>query len=79
MPLHAAKVSKSPRLQRVLDYLKWMAQPSGFGWATTRAIIDRANVCAVNSCVAELRANGYDIECKRDGGVWWYRLREDGE
>jgi len=41
---------------------------------TTLDIVVEARVCAVNSCIAELRANGYDIRCWREGDVWLYRL-----
>jgi biotin operon repressor len=69
-----AKVDKSPRLQRV--YALLMKRKAG--WVSTRNIMLRANVCAVNSCIAELRANGCDIECeqrnKNGQRVWYYRL-----
>lgn len=71
--MHAAKIDRSPRLQRVLECL------ADGRWRTTREIMLDADVCAVNSCVAELRANGRDIECEqvlRDGRrLWRYRLR----
>jgi biotin operon repressor len=39
-----------------------------------------ANVCAVNSCVAELRENGYQIECKQHGHERFvYRLIKAGQ
>ena len=41
---------------------------------TTLDIVAYARVCAVNSCVAELRDNGFDIRCRRKGDVWFYRL-----
>lgn len=71
--MHAAKIQKSDRLQRVYKLLRNMKkynQP----WLSTKEIIMNANVCAVNSIVAELRANGKDIQCKRTGNVWRYRL-----
>ncbi|MCB1909947.1 MAG: hypothetical protein KDH15_21510 [Rhodocyclaceae bacterium] len=37
-------------------------------------IVKRAHVCAVNSIVSELRANGIAISCRRDRGVYFYRL-----
>ena len=73
--MHAANVSTSPRLQRVLGFL------SDGGEHSTLEIITGAQVCAVNSCVAELRDNGYDITCRQaDGGsrgerVWLYQLQ----
>lgn len=69
--MHAARIDKSARLQRVLDVLRTGRE------LTTLDIIVEAGVCAVNSCVAELRANGYRIRCRRDGDVWRYRLEGD--
>lgn len=66
--MKAAKLESSPRLQRVLDVLMTGRD------LTTLDIIVEAGVCAVNSCVAELRANGYDIRCRRAGDLWFYRL-----
>lgn len=59
--MHAAKIDNSPRLQRVADLL------ADGEWHSTLDIIIGAGVCAVNSCVAELRANGYPIACRRVG------------
>lgn len=66
--LHAARLENSPRLQRVLDVLM-----TGRALSTLDIVVE-AGVCAVNSCIAELRANGYDIRCWREGDVWLYRL-----
>lgn len=73
--MHFAKFEKSPRLQRVAAYL------SDGQWRSTMNIIHGANVCAVNSCIAELRANGFVILSRpmartfADGkGAWEYRL-----
>ena len=44
---------------------------------TTRDLIRKANVCAVNSCIAELRANGIQIECERKKDRWFYALALD--
>ena len=52
MPLHAARLTQSPRLQRVADLLADGREH------TTMEIVQAAQVCAVNSIVAELRANG---------------------
>lgn len=54
--MHAAKIERSPRLQRVHALLSDGAEHS------TREIMAEAHVCAVNSCVAELRDNGFYIE-----------------
>lgn len=57
--MKAAKLT-SPRLQRVLTLLK-DRRPH-----TTREIVRKARVCAVNSCIAELRENGAEIICTRE-------------
>lgn len=66
--MHNAKLSKSDRLQRVFNLLL------DGKTHTTRDIIRKASVCAVNSIVAELRVNGVNISCKREGSVWRYWL-----
>ena len=72
--MHAARLDNSPRLQRVHDLLKDGIERS------TLDIVNAAHVCAVNSCVAELRANGFYIECRqvRDRltgeRIWLYRM-----
>jgi hypothetical protein len=55
--MHYARLSKSDRLQRLLSLLS-----SGTHY-TTREIIAITGICAVNSAAAELRANGYPVEC----------------
>lgn len=68
--MHAAKLETSPRLQRVLAVLR----PGKA--LTTREIVIQAGVCAVNSCISELRMNGYSIECKCLGkGQFSYKLQ----
>ena len=75
--MHAARLESSPRLQRVLEFLL-----HGEG-RTTMDIVIGAEVCAVNSCIAELRDNGFDIDCSqsgpRDSRVWVYELRNAAE
>ena len=71
--MKAARLDRSDRLQRVLDAL------ADGGDHSTRDLIVEAEVCAVNSCVAELRDQGHAIECRRDRGasggpIWLYRL-----
>jgi len=67
--MNAAKLTKSDRLQRVrnvlIDGLKH----------TTRDIMRKAHCCAVNSCVAELRSNGMQIDCQRVGDRWFYQAK----
>jgi len=67
--MHYARLEKSGRLQRVLALLS-----DGLP-RTTREIVRGADVCAVNSIVTEIRANGYDIDCRCIGrGLFEYRL-----
>lgn len=67
--MHAAKVDNSARLQRVLNVLLDRRAH------TTRDIIRDACVCAVNSCISELRANGYNISCRQiERGIYQYKL-----
>lgn len=66
--MNSATLSKSHRLQRVKAVLRDRKAHS------TRDLIRRAHVCAVNSCIAELRDNGMDIACRRHGDTWYYRL-----
>lgn len=72
MPMHAAKLARSGRLQRVYGVL------SDGRWHSTQEIVLAAQVCAVNSIISELRANGCSIDCRQapseHGRVWLYRL-----
>lgn len=76
--MHNASLESSPRLQRVLELLLDGRERS------TLEIIAQARVCAVNSCVAELRENGFAIGCRQSRTretsgsgerVWLYRLQ----
>jgi len=67
--MHAAKMDDSPRLQRVRRLL------DDGGWYGTREIVRVADVCAVNSIIAELRANGLEIVTRCVGrGRYEYQL-----
>ena len=66
--MNAAKMSKSERLQRVFNVLLDGLEH------TTRDIIRKAHVCAVNSICSELRQNGINIECERRGSKWYYKI-----
>lgn len=66
--MHAARLARSPRLRRVFAFLSDGKEHS------TLDIVNGAQVCAVNSIIAELRVNGSDIECRRVGDVWYYRM-----
>lgn len=63
-----AKLKHSKRLQRVLRLLSDGAEYS------TREIIRLADVCAVNSIITELRAQGIPIASRCRRGIWLYRL-----
>ena len=74
--MHAANIDDSPRLQKVRDFLRRQ------GGATTREISRACDVYAVNSIVAELRANGFTVNCtpvKGQRGVYRYELIEAGQ
>ena len=66
--MHAASIKKSKRLQSVLEVLTALKE------ASTLQLVQIAGVCAVNSCVAELREAGYLINCQRRAGAFYYSL-----
>ena len=67
--IHYAKLKTSERLQRT----HWLLRD--YQWHGTREIMHAANVCAVNTVIAELRANGIGIETVCRGvGHFEYRL-----
>lgn len=73
MPIHYAKIDESDRLRRVHHLL------CDGGWHGTRDIMLTADVCAVNTVMAELRANGFAIETRCVGrGRYEYRLGRHG-
>lgn len=69
--MHFAKITKSERLKKVLSLLKRGGRYSTF------QIIEACKVCAVNSIIAELRCNGYNINCYRSKGVFEYELQNN--
>ncbi len=71
--MHAANLDDSPRLKKVLNYLRY------YGVRTTMEIATGCHVCAVNSIIAELRENGFTVNCtavKGQRGVYQYQLIE---
>ncbi len=67
--IHAANIEKSRRLRLTLGPLQ-----APVGW-TTKEIHQLTGSMAVHTDIAELRANGYDIECKCIArGRFEYRL-----
>lgn len=74
--MHYARLSSSPRLRRVLRVLQ-----QAKGEISTYELSRRAEVCAVNSVIAELRANGAEITCRQvvdETGQrrWLYTLKK---
>jgi len=66
--IHARKISKAGTLARVIARLQ--RSP-----ATTLEIIRDCGVCAVNSIIAEIRANGIAVNCSQIGrGKFLYSL-----
>lgn len=55
--INFARFESSVRLQRMLNFLLDGKKHS------TLEIIHGADVCAVNSCAAELRENGFTVRC----------------
>jgi hypothetical protein len=46
---------------------------------STMEIVNKAQVCAVNSIISELRANGREIYCRREKHVWYYRRTDSAK
>ena len=67
--MNYANIENSLRLQKVITVLKDKK------WHSTMDIIKRAEVCAVNSIITELRFNGLNIKCKRESNKWLYQLQ----
>ncbi|WP_241084852.1 hypothetical protein [Candidatus Vondammii sp. HM_W22] len=67
MSQHPANLETSDRLKRVYDLL------SGGREHSTMAIIQEAQVCAVNSIIDELRNNGVDVRCRKEGRLFFYK------
>ncbi len=73
MAIHYAMIEESDRLRRVHNLLV-----DGM-WRGTREIMMQADVCAVNTVIAELRANGFDISTRCVGrGRYEYRMERHG-
>lgn len=65
---HYAKLSQSPRLQRLRDFLM------DGEWHSTMECIKGANIANVSAPASELRRNGITVDCERRGDVWYYRM-----
>lgn len=74
--MHAARLATSPRLRRALWALR-----EAKGEISTFELSRRAMICAVNSVIAELRANGCEIACAQrvEGGErrFYYTLLKE--
>jgi hypothetical protein len=74
--IHAGKVERSARLQRVVEYLRRVVL-CGDGWASTRDITVAAHTCAASACVGEINCDrvnpGYRILHRYN---WIARLHE---
>lgn len=70
--MHAARVERSARLRRVLAALR-----PGL-WVSSLDLALKGRTVTPGTCVSELRANGFRIECRQgsgpEGRVWEYRL-----
>jgi hypothetical protein len=67
--IHYARIETSARLRRVYQLL------TDGEWHGTWDIMTRAEVCAASTAIAELRANGFDIETRCVGrGLYEYRI-----
>lgn len=72
--MHAAKLETSDRLQRVMGVLRAVGTQGVTSWT----LMQVAQVVAPATCVSELRRQGHQINCKREGDHWRYIL-EPGE
>ena len=68
MNQHYAKLTTSPRLQRILAVLR------DGEWHSTLDLQNQARVCAVGTSMSELRRNGIDYEKRYIDKHWAYRL-----
>jgi len=70
--MHKANPDTSDRLKRLLYAL----YEAGLSGATTWELMEKARICSASTVVSELRASGYDIECRREGkGRFRYWLK----
>ena len=63
MSFHAASLKSSPRLQRVLLFIRRRGK---YG-ATTAQISSATGVMSASTVVSEIRANGYPVTCAFEG------------
>lgn len=66
--MNNAIVSKSKRLQRVLDALERYSLISSW------ELMQVARVVSPGTCVSELRQQGYIVSCSKQNGVFIYQL-----
>jgi len=70
MSIHAANPDKSEQLSAIIWAL-------GRGTRSTAQLHEASGSHAISTRISELRANGYDIRCKRKGGVYFYTLMKE--
>lgn len=74
--MHHGRLATSPRLQRALRTLK-----KARGRISTRSLMRQADICAVNSVIAELRENGAEILCeqivRKGKRIFYYTLLKE--
>jgi len=69
--IHAAKLERSPRLQRFLAVLS--QHPEGI---STLDLQHRAGVCNAHSCASEVRANGIGVTVWQERGIYFYKMEQ---
>lgn len=66
--MHAAKLDRSKRLQRIMKVL------SDHKPHSSMELIRRAKTVAIGTDISEIRRNKRNVKCKREGKIWFYRL-----
>lgn len=69
MPIHAASAEKSEQLQLILHTLR------EYGPSTTKTLSHMSGSMCVGTRVSELRSQGFNIDCQRKAGKFWYTLQ----
>ena len=67
-----ARKKDSPKLKRLAGIL------STGNWQSTYALQVQSGLCAVSTAISELRTHGYDIDCRRKGQKWEYKMIAEG-
>lgn len=67
--MHYAKLENSHRLKNLLLLLKCGRELS------TMELSLKCGIYALSTAISELRHQGYNIECRREGRKWLYSLK----